>query len=181
MQDLVPWPGTEPRPSALAVPSLNPWTQMLFIDFFNKHGESMLSGELTPVNRIQTWEGLEYRCVCWDTKHHRIFTCPHSHDDSLGHSGCYCSTSLYNNTLSSSVCYASQMAQWWGIYFPMQETEETCVPSLGWEDPWRRAWQPNPSILAWRIPWTEEPGWLWSIVSQSQTWLKRLSMHVHTC
>ena len=93
MQDLVPWPGTEPRPSALAVQSLNPWTRMLFIYFFNKHGESMLSGELPPVNRIQTWEGLEYRCVCWDTKHHRIFTCPHSHDDSLGHSGCYCSTS----------------------------------------------------------------------------------------
>ena len=28
------------------------------------------------------------------------------------------------------------------------------------------------SILAWRIPWTEEPGGLYSIGSQSQTWLK---------
>ena len=35
------------------------------------------------------------------------------------------------------------------------------------------------SILAWRIPWTEEPGGLWSLGSQSQTWLKRLSMHTH--
>ena len=33
------------------------------------------------------------------------------------------------------------------------------------------------SILAWRIPWTEEPGGLQSIVSQSQIQLKRLSMH----
>ena len=33
------------------------------------------------------------------------------------------------------------------------------------------------SILAWRIPWAEEPGGLLSIGSQSQTWLKRLSMH----
>ena len=29
--------------------------------------------------------------------------------------------------------------------------------------PWRRAWQPTPVILAWRIPWTEEPGELQSI------------------
>ena len=35
------------------------------------------------------------------------------------------------------------------------------------------------SVLAWRIPWTEEPGGLWSIGSQSQTQLKRLSMHAY--
>ena len=35
------------------------------------------------------------------------------------------------------------------------------------------------SILAWRIPWTEESGRLWSIGLQSLTGLKRLSMH--TC
>ena len=33
------------------------------------------------------------------------------------------------------------------------------------------------SILAWRIPWTEESGGLWSLGLQSQTLLKRLSMH----
>ena len=33
------------------------------------------------------------------------------------------------------------------------------------------------SVLAWRIPWTEEPGRLWSMGSQSQTQLKRLSTH----
>ena len=31
--------------------------------------------------------------------------------------------------------------------------------------PWRRIWQPTPLILAWRIPWTEEPGRLRSIGS----------------
>ena len=29
--------------------------------------------------------------------------------------------------------------------------------------PWRRAWQPVPVFLLWRISWTEEPGELWSI------------------
>ena len=37
--------------------------------------------------------------------------------------------------------------------------------------PWRRA-QPRSSILAWRIPWTEEPGGLQSTGSQSWTRLK---------
>ena len=35
------------------------------------------------------------------------------------------------------------------------------------------------SILAWRIPWTEEPDGLHSMGSQSQTWLKWLSAYVH--
>ena len=35
-------------------------------------------------------------------------------------------------------------------------------------------------ILAWRIPWTEEPGGLQSIESQSQTRLKRLSTHARS-
>ena len=36
------------------------------------------------------------------------------------------------------------------------------------------------SILAWRIPWTEEPGGLQSIGSQRRTQLKRLSTHART-
>ena len=35
----------------------------------------------------------------------------------------------------------------------------------------------HPSVLAWRIPWTEEPGGLQSMGSQSQTRLKQLSTH----
>ena len=36
---------------------------------------------------------------------------------------------------------------------------------------WRRKWQPNSSIPAWDMPWTEEPGGLQSMGSQSQTQL----------
>ena len=38
-----------------------------------------------------------------------------------------------------------------------------------------------PSILAWRIPWTEESGGLQSTGSQSRTRLKRLSIHTKCC
>ena len=34
------------------------------------------------------------------------------------------------------------------------------VPSLGWEDPLEKEMAPHSSVLAWRIPWTEEPGGL---------------------
>ena len=37
------------------------------------------------------------------------------------------------------------------------------VRSLGQEDSWRRAWQPTPVFLAWRIPWIAEPGGLQSM------------------
>ena len=42
----------------------------------------------------------------------------------------------------------------------MQETYETWVQSLVWEDPLEEAMATHSSILAWRIPWTEEPGGL---------------------
>ena len=42
----------------------------------------------------------------------------------------------------------------------------------GWEDPLEEGMATYSSILAWRIPWTEEPGGLQSIGSQSQTQLK---------
>ena len=38
--------------------------------------------------------------------------------------------------------------------------QETCVRSLGWEDPLEEGMAMYSSILAWRIPWTEEPGGL---------------------
>ena len=44
--------------------------------------------------------------------------------------------------------------------------QATQVGSLGREDPLERAMATHPSILAWKIPWTEEPGRLQSIESQ---------------
>ena len=43
---------------------------------------------------------------------------------------------------------------------------ETWVPSLGREDPLEEGMATHSSILAWRIPWTEEPGGLQSMGSQ---------------
>ena len=37
------------------------------------------------------------------------------------------------------------------------------VPSLGWEDPLEKEMATHSSILAWRIPWTEEPSRLQSM------------------
>ena len=41
--------------------------------------------------------------------------------------------------------------------------QETWVPSLGWEDPLEKGMATHSSALAWRIPWTEEPGRLQSM------------------
>ena len=48
---------------------------------------------------------------------------------------------------------ASQVAQ---MVKNLPAMEEIWVQLLGWEDPLA----PHSSVLAWRIPWTEEPGWL---------------------
>ena len=42
----------------------------------------------------------------------------------------------------------------------MQETQETWVQSLGQEDPLEKEMATHSSILAWKTPWTEEPGGL---------------------
>ena len=43
---------------------------------------------------------------------------------------------------------------------------ETWVRFLGWKDPLEEGTATHSSILAWRIPWTEEPGGLQSMGSQ---------------
>ena len=53
---------------------------------------------------------------------------------------------------------------------------ETWVWSLGQEDPLEKRMGTHFSVLAWRIPWTEEPGGLQSIGSQSQTRTERLTL-----
>ena len=44
--------------------------------------------------------------------------------------------------------------------------QETWVQSLGWEDSLEKEMATHSSILAWKIPWTEEPGGLQSMGSQ---------------
>ena len=62
--------------------------------------------------------------------------------------------------------WASQVAQWQRIRLPMQEMQEMRIPSLGQEDPLEKEMAIHSSILAWKIPWTEESEGLKSTGSQ---------------
>ena len=54
----------------------------------------------------------------------------------------------------------------------LPEMWETQVRSLSQEDPLEKRMETHSSTLAWRIPWTEEPGGLQSTgVPKSRTWL----------
>ena len=55
------------------------------------------------------------------------------------------------------------MGQWVKNPLAMQETHETRVQFMGWEDPLEKEMATHSSILAWKILWTEEPGRLQSI------------------
>ena len=59
--------------------------------------------------------------------------------------------------------WASLVAQMVKHLLAMQET---WVQSLGWEDPLEKEMATHSSTLAWKIPWTEEPGRLQSMGSQ---------------
>ena len=58
------------------------------------------------------------------------------------------------------------MAQWVKNPPAMQEMPEMRVQSLSWEDPLEEEMATHSSFLAWRMPWTEEPGGLQSLGSQ---------------
>ena len=57
--------------------------------------------------------------------------------------------------LSCQILRAFMVTQWWRICLPVRETS---VRSLGWGDPLEEEMATCSSSLAWRIPWTEEPG-----------------------
>ena len=62
-------------------------------------------------------------------------------------------------------------------------TQETWVQSLGWEDLLEKGMATHSNILAWRIPWTEEPGGLHTVhgVTESQTGLSDSHAHIYVC
>ena len=59
--------------------------------------------------------------------------------------------------------------------------QETWVQSLGQEDLLEKEMAIHSSILAWKIPWTEEPGRLQSMGSQKSDTTESLSMYAHMC
>ena len=54
--------------------------------------------------------------------------------------------------------------------------QETCVQFLGQEDPLKKEMATHSSVLAWRIPWTEEPGGLQSMGSQRVDMTEQLTL-----
>ena len=58
--------------------------------------------------------------------------------------------------------------------------QETQVQSLGWEDPLEKQMAIHSSILAWEIPWTEEPGRVQSMGSQRVGHDRGTNTHTHT-
>ena len=71
-----------------------------------------------------------------------------------------------NWSLIPIVSSASLVAQ---MVKSLPEVQETQGPSLGGEDPLEKEMATHSSILARKIPWTEEPDWLESMGWQSQT------------
>ena len=65
------------------------------------------------------------------------------------------------------VLRASLVAQNVKNLLVIQETQEMLVLSRGWEDPLEKGMAPLSSILAWEVPWIEEPCGLQSMASQS--------------
>ena len=85
--------------------------------------------------------------------------------------GCFESLGFYF-TKSDIQSWLSRLLWWLSV------KESTCqCRRLGFDPcirkiPWRRKWQPHSSILAWKIPWIEEPGRLQSTeLQKSWTWL----------
>ena len=57
--------------------------------------------------------------------------------------------------------------------------QETWVLSLGQEDPLEKEMATHSITLAWKIPWTEEPGRLQSVGSQRVDMIEQLYLHLH--
>ena len=89
--------------------------------------------------------------------------------------------SLYQDLLVLSCAY-------WELWASLVAQTVKCLPrnagdrvwSLGWEDPLEEEMAAHSSILAWRIPWTEEPGGLQSMGLQRDGHTTE-RLHFHFC
>ena len=66
---------------------------------------------------------------------------------------------------------------WWQTVKCLPTMWETWVRSMGREDPLEKEMATHSSILAWEIPWTEEPGSLRSTGRKESDMTKRLNCH----
>ena len=89
---------------------------------------------------------------------------------------------ISQNFLGQILTIVAAGASWWcsgkRIHLPIQEMQETWVWSLGWEDPLDLEMAKHSSILAGKIPWTEETGGLYSPWDHKESDMTEwLSMH----
>ena len=68
--------------------------------------------------------------------------------------------------IEKDVIYGQGLPRWLSLQRICLPVQETQVPSLGWRDPLEEDTAAHSSILAWRIPWREEPGGLQYMGSQ---------------
>ena len=95
----------------------------------------------------------------------QVFLFPDSHYIALpGVHSCHVAIFFYGDfECGAGAIWASLVAQ---MVKNMPAMRETCVQSLGQKDPLKKGMATHCSILAWRIPWTDEPGGLQSMELQ---------------
>ena len=79
---------------------------------------------------------------------------------------CYFALLGWQISQTENACGASPVAQLVKTQLSMQKIQEAWVLSLGWEDTLEKEMATHSSILAWKIPWTEESGGVQSMGSQ---------------
>ena len=84
--------------------------------------------------------------------------------------------------VTESVCYRGAISTTLVVQMVknLPATWETWVESLGGEDPLEKGMATHSSVLAWRVPWTEQPGRLQSIGSQRVGTTERLTLSTKT-
>ena len=88
-------------------------------------------------------------------------------------------TCMLNSLSIHTHMWASQVAQWVKNLPAVQEMQEKWIQFLVQEDPLEEGTATHSSILAWRIPWTEEPGGLQS-VGHKEWDVTKVTEHTHT-
>ena len=123
---------------------------------------SCLSGWLSKISKWASLRLLLYYCFCTGSQSMRDFCpCPLR----VG--------SLLSMPSHSPMCKpcSLQSCMFWGftggsVVKNLPTMQNTCIRSLGQEGPPEQGMVTHSRILAWRIPWTEEPGGLQSMGSQ---------------
>ena len=83
---------------------------------------------------------------------------------------------LVSERLKTNKMFASLVAQ---MVKRLPAMWETRVRPLGWEDPLEKEMATHSSVLAWRIPWTVDPGRLQSMGLKDSDTTERLHTHFH--